>query len=190
MSRRRRPREAGDLRASPPLDEPPIDEDGAARHPYQTQAHDTLSLLSGSNRILLNMKKDNIIYWTTTGIICAVMLYSAINFALDRPLGPAAYKAEGAFAHLKLPPYFKIELTTAKLLGVLALLLPGIPSKIREFAYFGFALTLVSASFAHFSVGDGPLFVIDPLIFLGVLSVSYWYFCHREQRSHPDAPTA
>ena len=50
---------------------------------------------------------------------------------------------------------------------------------MKEFAYFGFGLTLLSASIAHFSVGDASrsvLFVIDPLIFFGLLTVSYVYF--------------
>jgi Zn-dependent protease with chaperone function len=118
------------------------------------------------------MKKDKIIYWTTTGIVCAVMLFSAINFSLNRPLGPGA----GSFAHLGLPNYFKIELTVAKILGVLALLIPNIPTKTKEFAYFGFGITLISASIAHFASGDGIPFIIDPLLFLGALIVSYWYF--------------
>jgi len=131
------------------------------------------------------MKKDRIIYWITTGLLCAVMVYSAINFSLSKPIGPADYSGEGgAFGHLHLPEYFKFELTTAKFLGVLALLLPHVPSKIREFAYFGFAITLVSASIAHFSVGDGPLFIIDPMIFLGILCVSYWYYLHRPVREN------
>ncbi len=86
---------------------------------------------------------------------------------------------EGGFVHLGLPNYFRIELTVAKILGVLALLVPGIPAKIKEFAYFGFGITLISASIAHFSSGDARisvLFVVDPLIFLGLLIVSYFYF--------------
>jgi hypothetical protein len=118
------------------------------------------------------MKKDKIIYWTTTGIVCAVMLFSAINFSLNRPLNPAGE----SFAHLGLPNYFKIELTIAKILGVLALLIPNVPTKAKEFAYFGLGITLVSASIAHFSSGDGIQFIIDPLLFLGALIVSYWYF--------------
>jgi hypothetical protein len=117
------------------------------------------------------MRKQNLIYWTSTGIVCAVMVFSAVNFNLNNPLGPM----KGAFPHLGLPNYFKIELTVAKILGVLALLAPHIPAKIKEFAYFGFAITLISASIAHFSVGDGAMFVIDPLIFLGALIVSYRY---------------
>jgi hypothetical protein len=46
---------------------------------------------------------------------------------------------EGAFVHPGLPGWFKAELTTAKILGVLALLIPSIPVKLKEFAYSGSA---------------------------------------------------
>ena len=123
-------------------------------------------------------KRERIVYWTTTVIVCAVMVYSILNFTLfDRFPFP-----EGGFVHLGLPGYFKIELTTAKILGVTALLIPAVPAKIKEFAYFGFAITLVSAAIAHFSRGDAgisPLFILDPLIFLCLLAVSYFYFSKR-----------
>ena len=122
------------------------------------------------------MKRDKIIYWTTTGIVSAVMTFSVINFNIENPVGPEVYRIEGAFGHLGLPDYMRIELTIAKILGLIALLVPGIPHKIKEFAYFGFAITLISASFAHFSSGDGLMFIIDPLLFLGVLIVSYFYY--------------
>ena len=131
------------------------------------------------------MTRDKSIYWTATGLLCSVMVFSAINFNLEHPLGPM----KGAFAHLGLPDYFRIELTGAKALGVLALLMPGIPFKAREFAYAGFAITLISASIAHFSVGDPPLFVLDPMLFLGTLIVSYVYFrrLNQGESSHPRA---
>jgi hypothetical protein len=112
------------------------------------------------------------IYWITTGLVCAVMVFSAINFNLKNPLGPM----KGAFTHLGYPSYFRIELTVAKLLGVAALLIPIVPRKVKEFAYAGFAITLASAGIAHFSVGDPILFVVDPLLFLVILIVSYRYF--------------
>jgi|RhiMetdeSRZDD1v2_1073273.scaffolds.fasta_scaffold78607_4 DoxX-like protein len=122
-------------------------------------------------------KRAQGIYWTATAIVCGVMVFSAINFNLENPVGPM----KGAFAHLGFPDYFRIELTAAKALGVLALLMPGVPTKVREFAYAGFAITLVSASVAHFSSGDSLPFVIDPLLFLGALIVSYVYF-HKIHR--------
>ena len=116
------------------------------------------------------MKK--IIYWTATGIIAAVMLCSALNFSVNKEMS-------GAFAHLGLPNWFRVELTVAKILGALTLLIPTIPNRIKEFAYFGFAITLISAIIAHSSSGDG-IASLDPLVFLGVLIVSYWYY-HKDR---------
>jgi DoxX-like family len=126
-------------------------------------------------------RRDTIIYWLTTGAVCAVMAFSAVNFNLKEPLGPM----KGAFTHLGYPGYFRIELTIAKVLGVLALLVPGVPAKVKEFAYFGFGITLVSASIAHFSVGDPALFVIDPLLFLSALVASYALFLDRRGDQAP-----
>ena len=120
-------------------------------------------------------RKDRIIYWTTTGIVSAVMVFSIINFTFLQGVP----FPEGGFVHLHLPNYFRIELTIAKTLGVLAQLIPSVPTKIKEFAYFGFGITLISASIAHFSVGDASrsvLFILDPLGFFVVLVVSYVYF--------------
>jgi DoxX-like protein len=76
-----------------------------------------------------------------------------------------------------------VELTTAKVLGLLALQIPQVPRKVKEFAYFGFGITLISAAFVHYSVGDATnlsvLFVLDPLFFLCALVVSYVYFERR-----------
>jgi hypothetical protein len=54
-----------------------------------------------------------------------------------------------------------------------------VPRKVKEFAYFGFGLTFVSAGIAHFAVGDPIFFVVDPLIFFGILIVSYVHFESR-----------
>ncbi len=136
--------------------------------------------MTGTTGKLTNREK--VIYRATIEIVCAVMIFSIINFIFNDhfpfPNGP-----EGAFVHLGLPQYFKIELTTAKILGVLALLIPNVPFKIKEFAYFGFGMTLISASIAHFARGDARLsvlFIIDPLFFLSLLIVSYFYF----EKSH------
>ena len=60
-----------------------------------------------------------------------------------------------AFAHLGFPDYFRVELSWAKLLGVVLLLAP-VPARLKEWAHAGFAITLGSALIAHFAVGDGP----------------------------------
>jgi len=59
------------------------------------------------------------------------------------------------FVHLQLPNYFRLELTVAKVLGALALVIPGVPSRIKELAYFGFGITILSAIVAHSASGSG-----------------------------------
>src|SRR5438874_3240803 len=60
-----------------------------------------------------------------------------------------------AFRHLGFPAYFRVELSWAKLLGVVLMLAP-VPARVREWAYAGFAINIASALIAHISVGDGP----------------------------------
>jgi hypothetical protein len=120
----------------------------------------------------LVLKKDQIIYWGTTGIVFGIMLWSALNFAFN----PAM---KGAFAHFGLPNWFRVELTVAKGLGAFALLLPAVPHRIKEFAYSGFAITLISASVAHLSSGDPILYPIGHSMFFISLVVSYLYYHKR-----------
>ena len=60
-----------------------------------------------------------------------------------------------AFTRLGFPAYFRVELSWAKLLGVVLILAP-VPARLKEWAYAGFAINLASALITHFSLGDGP----------------------------------
>src|SRR4029078_6649681 len=98
-----------------------------------------------------------------------LMLSSALNFAFNE-------SQKGAFQHLGLPDWFRLELTIAKLLAVLAVVAPATRVRAREFAYFGFGLTIVSADIAHLSSGDSAWFVLPHAFFLVTLVVSYRLF--------------
>jgi hypothetical protein len=93
-------------------------------------------------------KTRTAIYWAATGLFCLQMCFTA--YAQLRL--PAVAEA---FAHLGFPGYFRVELSLAKLLGVVLLLAP-VPARLKEWAYAGFAFDLASAIIAHISVGDGP----------------------------------
>ena len=87
-------------------------------------------------------------FWIVTGLFSLQIGFTAYA-QLQLP------QVAEAFAHLGFPDYFRVELAWAKLLGVVVLLAP-VPARLKEWAYAGFAITLVSALIAHFAVGDGP----------------------------------
>jgi hypothetical protein len=89
-----------------------------------------------------------IIYWIGTALFCLQMSFTAYA-QLRVP------QVAEAFTHLGFPAYFRVELSYAKLLGVVLLLAP-VPARLKEWAYAGFAINLASALIAHLSVGDGP----------------------------------
>jgi hypothetical protein len=95
---------------------------------------------------------------TSKGLVAGFWISTAL-FALQ--MGFTAYaqlrlpQVAAAFAHLGFPAYFRVELSWAKLAGLAALLIPMVPARLKEWAYAGFAITLVSALIAHLAVGDG-----------------------------------
>ena len=93
-------------------------------------------------------KAKTIVYWIVTALFCLQMSFTAYA-QLRLP------QVAQAFTHLGFPDYFRVELSLAKLLGVVLLLAP-VPARLKEWAYAGFAITLVSALIAHFAMGAGP----------------------------------
>ncbi|MBL8209629.1 MAG: DoxX family protein [Bryobacterales bacterium] len=87
-------------------------------------------------------------YWVATVLLCLQMGFTAYA-QLSLP------QVAESFRHLGFPAYFRVELAMAKLLGIATLLTP-VPARLKEWAYAGFAITLVSAVIAHVAVGDGP----------------------------------
>ena len=87
-------------------------------------------------------------FWIATVLFCLQIGFTAYA-QLRLP------QVAEAFAHLGFPDYFRVELAWAKLIGAVLLLVP-VPARLKEWVYAGFAITLVSALIAHFSVGDGP----------------------------------
>lgn len=115
------------------------------------------------------MKTNKIIYWVSTTIIGFMMLFSGYSYFANPEIAQA-------FQHLGFPDYFRVELGIAKVIGVLVLVIPKIPSYIKEWAYAGFGITFISASIAHYNSGDATSMIVMPLVLLVVLLVSNLYF--------------
>jgi hypothetical protein len=111
------------------------------------------------------MKTNKIIYWTTTGLVSLAMTASCFMYLSKNPELVTGFNALG------LPLYLMPLLGTAKLLGVIALVVPGI-KVLKEWAYAGLAFTFIGATYVHIATGT-PF--VAPLVFLVILGVSYWF---------------
>ena len=123
-------------------------------------------------------KAKTIIYWTVTALFCLQMGFTAYA-QLRLP------QVAEAFRHLGFPDYFRVQLSLAKLLGVVLLLAP-VPARLKEWAYAGFAFNLGSAVIAHVSVGDGPEVWGWAVVTGGLWGLSY-FFWRRLQAARASA---
>ena len=115
------------------------------------------------------MKKDKIIFWITTSII---FLFEGVMPALT---GHTELAKEG-IRHLGYPEYFGTMLTVFKVTGTLALIIPQVPARIKEWAYAGLGLEFIAAFISLWAVDGLTGITFFPLIVLGILSVSYIYY--------------
>jgi FtsH-binding integral membrane protein len=106
-----------------------------------------------------------VIYWFTTALLAALSAFAAVTY-----LSGSQQAVEG-FTHVGYPQHLRVILGIAKLLGAIALIMPGVP-KLKEWAYAGFTFTWISAFVAHYVAKDGPV-AFAPLFLLVLLAISY-----------------
>jgi hypothetical protein len=107
-----------------------------------------------------------IAYWTTT-------ILGPTSFVIGGVLGLShSDQVISSLTHLGYPAYFGTLLGAWKLLGALAITVPGLP-RLKEWAYAGFVFDLTAAAISHASVGDGGGEVAAPLVYL-VLVLASW----------------
>jgi uncharacterized membrane protein YphA (DoxX/SURF4 family) len=121
-------------------------------------------------------KRDNIIFWISTALFCAFMLTSAIPNILSGEQWVTIFKQLG------YPPYLLPFLGVAKLLGVIALLVPGFP-RLKEWAYAGFFFDLIGATYSALTVGGFDPMMLVMLIPFGLGALSYVYYHKRLSRT-------
>jgi len=116
------------------------------------------------------MKKNKIIFWTTTTII---FLWEALM-----PLGTLLFAPQYVNAGTKplgYPDYFAYSLIICKVMGATSLMIPSLPAKLREWAYAGLTFNLVFAVISHIFVDGRPDYIMMPIVFLAILAISYIY---------------
>lgn len=116
------------------------------------------------------MKKNKIIFWVATIFIALMEGAMPLSTWLFAP----EYLTFGT-KPLGYPDYFAYSLVIAKILGVIAIVNPKTPAKIKEWAYAGFTFNLIFAFISHACVDKVIGNMVMPLVILGVLMVSYIY---------------
>ncbi|WP_298714826.1 DoxX family protein [Chitinophaga sp.] len=115
------------------------------------------------------MKTTKILFWIATVFIFlfeGVMPLSSLVFTPEytyigtRPLG--------------YPDYFALALIFCKVAGSLAILLPQVTGRLKEWAYAGLTFNLMFAAYSHVVVDGNIAYILMPLGVLAVLALSYF----------------
>jgi hypothetical protein len=121
------------------------------------------------------MKIEQWVGWIVTGMMAVLMLLSAV---------PDLLRLSGAvdvFRHLGYPPYLLPFLGVAKMLGVAAILVPGMP-KLKEWAFAGLLFDVTGALYSHLSVGDSGGGWLPAVVGFGLIAGSYVAYRMRLKR--------
>jgi uncharacterized membrane protein YphA (DoxX/SURF4 family) len=117
------------------------------------------------------MKKTNIAYWIVTVLFAGFMIFSAIPNIMS-----TKESIDLITTHMGYPAYFIPFIGWAKLLGCIAILVPGFP-RIKEWAYAGLAFDLIGATWSSIKLGDpfmgGWVFMLPILAFLAASYILY-----------------
>ena len=126
-----------------------------------------------------NIKRDKIIYWVSTGLITLFILPGI--FFLNNNMAIEGSK------HLGMPMWFHYELGIGKFIGGILLILPMVGKQVKEWAYVAFGIDSISASIGITAVDGLSITSLMPLLFFGILVVSYIYF-HKIQKAVLQSP--
>ncbi len=116
---------------------------------------------------VLTSRRNVIAYWVTTALVVFELTMGGAWDVLRVP------HVRGLIERLGYPPYFLVILGTWKLLGAVALVIPGFP-RLKEWAYAGvfFDLTgAVASLLASGLINVGTM--AYPILMIGIAVVSW-----------------
>lgn len=118
------------------------------------------------------MKKTNVLYWVFTGLFAAAMLFSSIGNVMS---DDASVQLISGVLHF--PEYMIPFLGIAKIIGVLGILIPGLPRWIKEWSYAGLFIDLTGATYAIIYTAGFQVQHLGMLMFFipGILSYIYFH---------------
>ncbi|PUZ22942.1 DoxX-like family protein [Chitinophaga parva] len=120
------------------------------------------------------MKKIKIAYWVFTAFI--ILMFGV--FSIPGLMGDA--KSVELFKGLGYPLYIMPFLSVAKILGVIAIVIPGYP-RLKEWAYAGITFDLSGATYSIIRSGT-PFMQWAPMIIFFVFIAGSYICYHKIQQ--------
>ncbi|WP_310395567.1 DoxX family protein [Hymenobacter sp.] len=120
--------------------------------------------------------RHTIVYWLSTGFLAFGMVAQGVA-QLSHTKGYV-----DIITHLGYPAYFLNIIGVWKIVGVVAILIPGL-LLAKEWAYAGFFFVMSGAAFSHLAAGDSGK-AVAPAVVLLVLIVTSWYFRPLDRKIH------
>jgi len=128
------------------------------------------------------MNKRTLGYWGTLGLFSLALTGSGVMGLVSPP------DFVENITRLGFPAWFGTYLGVWKLAGVAVLLAPGL-TRLKEWAYAGFTISLTSAAVAHLAAGDAIGEAIPPLVLLGI-GLTSWALRPAGRTIHTDTLAA
>ena len=119
------------------------------------------------------MKATNITYWISTVLFALFIIGTSIPDVMSN-----ADAVKIVTTQLGYPAYFIPFIDVAKILGGIAMLVPGFP-RIKEWAYAGITFDLIGATYSTIAVGEPAKNWCFMLVFFAVLFTSYFSYHKR-----------
>lgn len=135
-------------------------------------------MLSPLEAVFLNdtktstMKKINIAYYIVTGMLTLGLGLGAVANLMSSQESLEVYRAIG------MPDYLPPFLGLAKILGLIAIWIPGYP-RIKEWAYAGLFYDLLGATYGGIVAGPEPMEASFIIILIGFVLASYFLYHKR-----------
>ena len=125
----------------------------------------------------MTTKTANLIYWISTIVFAALMIFSAAG-----GLQPSPPAIQLIHDQLGYPVYFIQYISIAKLIGSIAILIPGLNRSVKEWAYAGLFFDLTGAIYS--AVASSGTF--DPMMLMMLIwilpGIISYYFWHKKNK--------
>ena len=121
----------------------------------------------------MTTKSTNLIYWVSTILFSGLMIFSAVG-----GIEPTQQTIQIFHDWLGYPIYFIQFISVAKLLGSIAILIPGLNKTLKEWAYAGLFFDLAGAVYSGVaSAGKFDPMILTMLAWIipGIVSYIFWH---------------